>query len=93
MPVEEYIARLKAHGHRITPKVRAVIELFLERQSVLDPFEVQAWLKKKYKGVGLPTVYRILEKLEERGIPRVPVETPAPPGFAPLERKCLPESL
>ena len=68
MPVEDYLARLKEHGHRITPKVRAVIELFLERQSVLDPFEVQAWLKKKFKGVGLPTVYRILEKLAERGI-------------------------
>jgi len=68
MSTDPYIDRLKNNGHRITPKVRAVIEIFLERESVLDPVEVRARLQRRFKGVGLPTVYRILEKLGECGI-------------------------
>ena len=68
MPTDHYIARLKKNGHRITPKVRAVIELFLKRQTILDPFQVQADLQKRFKGVGLPTIYRILENLAKNGI-------------------------
>lgn len=68
MSVNNYLARLKENGHRITPKVRAVIELFLKCQSILDPLEVQAGLKKRFKGVGLPTIYRILENLASCGI-------------------------
>jgi Fe2+ or Zn2+ uptake regulation protein len=66
--IDNYLTRLKRNGHRITPKVRAVIELFLDGESVLDPFEVRARLRKKFKGVGLPTVYRILENLANNGI-------------------------
>lgn len=68
MPIDNYIDRLKKNGHRITPKVRAVIELFLQRESILDPFEVQARLQKRFQGVGLPTIYRILENLANNGI-------------------------
>jgi Fur family transcriptional regulator, ferric uptake regulator len=68
MPIDHYIARLKKNGHRITPKVRAVIELFLKRKTILDPLEVQAALRMRFKGVGLPTVYRILENLASSGI-------------------------
>ena len=68
MTMDTYIARLKQHGHRVTPKVRAVIELFLACGTILDPFEVQAKLQKQFKGVGLPTVYRILEGLASCGI-------------------------
>jgi Fe2+ or Zn2+ uptake regulation protein len=68
MPIENYIERSKKNGHRITPKVRAVIELFLERESILDPSDVQTRLQKRFKGVGLPTIYRILENLASCGI-------------------------
>ena len=68
MPIDNYIARLKKNGHRITPKVRAAIELFLKRESILDPFEVQAGLQRRFKNVGLPTIYRILENLAHSGI-------------------------
>jgi Fe2+ or Zn2+ uptake regulation protein len=68
MSTDTYIKRLKQHGHRNTPKVRAVIELFLKGESILDPFEVQAILQKRFNGVGLSTVYRILENLAECGI-------------------------
>ena len=37
MAINQYITRLRKNGHRITPKMRAVIELFLKRQSILDP--------------------------------------------------------
>lgn len=68
MPTETYIQRLREHGHRVTPKVRAVLKLFLERGSVLGPFEVRERLQKQFRGVGLPTVYRILEMLANCGI-------------------------
>ena len=68
MSIDIYIARLKENGHRITPKVRAVIELFLKCESLLDPFEVQGRLQRQFKGVGLPTIYRILESLAGCGI-------------------------
>lgn len=68
MPIDNYIARLKKNGHRITPKVRAVVELFLECGTILDPFEVQSKLQKRFKGLGLPTIYRILESLAGCGI-------------------------
>lgn len=68
MSDEMYIQRLREHGHRVTPKVRAVLKLFLEQGSVLGPFDVQAHLQKRFRGVGLPTVYRILEALANCGI-------------------------
>ena len=68
MSIEKYIKRLRQSGHRITPKVRAVLKLFVERGSVLDPFEVRAKLQPQFKGVGLPTVYRILESLANCGV-------------------------
>jgi Fe2+ or Zn2+ uptake regulation protein len=68
MSLDTYLTRLKEQRHRATPKVRAVIQLFLEQGSVLDPFEVQAKLQKEFRGVGLPTVYRILEGLAGCGI-------------------------
>ena len=68
MDLDVYIARLKEHRHRNTPKVRATIELFLKCGCLLDPFEVQARLQNQFRGVGLPTVYRILEKLAGCGI-------------------------
>jgi len=66
--VDTYIARLKKHGHRVTPKVRAVVELFLKDGCVLDPADVQTRLQKQFKGVGPPTIYRILENLGKSGI-------------------------
>jgi len=68
MSIDIYIARLKENRHRITPKVRAVIELFLKCESLLDPFEVRERLQRQFKGVGLPTIYRILESLAGCGI-------------------------
>jgi Fur family ferric uptake transcriptional regulator len=68
LSTEPYIRRLRKRGHRITPKVRAVLRLFFEQESVLDPFEVQVRLQKQFKGIGLPTVYRILESLANCGI-------------------------
>ena len=68
MSLDIYIARLKKHRHRVTPKVRATIGLFLKSGCLLDPFEVQARLQKQFKGIALPTIYRIMEKLAECGI-------------------------
>jgi Fe2+ or Zn2+ uptake regulation protein len=68
MSIDAYISRLKKNGHRVTPKVRATIELFLKCGCLLDPFEVQARLQKQFKGIGLPTIYRILEGLARCGI-------------------------
>ena len=65
---EKYIQRLRQKGHRITPKLRAVIELFLHNQRVLGAFEVHSALQNEFEALGLPTVYRILDNLAKAGI-------------------------
>ncbi|HWY29674.1 MAG TPA: Fur family transcriptional regulator [Candidatus Acidoferrum sp.] len=67
-PIDIYVDRFKKNDRRITPKVRAVIELFLKCGCLLDPLEVQAKLQKQFRGIGLPTIYRILDGLAGCGI-------------------------
>jgi Fe2+ or Zn2+ uptake regulation protein len=57
-------------GHRITQPRRAVIEALCRAQRSLDAHELLARAKKLHAGVGLATVYRTLDMLEEAGVVR-----------------------
>jgi len=59
-----YLEILKANSLKITPRRKAVIELFLTKGSYLGPYEIRDILKKKSLKIGLPSIYRILEELE-----------------------------
>ena len=65
---ETYSGVLKNNGLKVTPRRRAVIDLFLKAGRRLGPLEVHRRLAKKVGTLGRPTVYRILEELEAAGI-------------------------
>jgi len=61
----EIIEILKNNGLKKTPKRLSVIEIMEESEKLLTPAEVWSSLKLKFNHVGLPTVYRILQELEQ----------------------------
>ncbi len=65
---EAWLRSLQADGSRITAPRRAVVETLIESEYVLNPLEIYAQAKEKYPRLGLVTVYRTLEKLENLGL-------------------------
>lgn len=68
MDIIVYLKKLKEACFKITPRRKAVIELFLEEGRYLGPYEVRDGLKERFIKLGLPSVYRILEELKEAGV-------------------------
>ena len=66
--VDGWLERLQANGYRLTAPRLAVVEVVAGSQYVLNPLEVYAMARKRYAGLGLVTVYRTIEKLEELGL-------------------------
>ena len=66
--MQAYLQVLKDNRLKITPRRKAVIEIFMKRSAHLSPYDVQAKLKKKLSTIGLPTAYRILAELKNAGI-------------------------
>lgn len=62
---KEWINRLQTNGYRVTGPRRAVVEAVASSQHVLSPFDVFERSRARYPRLGLVTVYRTLEKLEE----------------------------
>ena len=67
-PTEDWLTRLQANDYRITAPRRAVVEIVAHSQRVLNPAEVFRLARRRYPALGLVTVYRTLEKLEELGL-------------------------
>jgi len=67
-PSQEWLNRLQAKGYRSTGPRRAVVETIVSSQHVLSPYEVFELARNRYPKLGLVTVYRTLEKLEELGL-------------------------
>lgn len=65
MSAELWLAQLHENGYRITAARRAVVETVEKSTRALTPVEVYDMARKKYRALGLVTVYRTLEKLEE----------------------------
>ena len=51
-----------------TPKRLAILDILGNEYAYLSPQEVWLRMKQRFKRIGLPTVYRNLEKLSENGI-------------------------
>jgi len=66
--MQSYIQVLKNNHLKITPRRKAVIEIFMKCSAHLSPYDVHAKLKKKLSTIGLPTVYRILAEFKNAGI-------------------------
>jgi Fur family ferric uptake transcriptional regulator len=63
--VANWLAQLEAKGYRLTAPRRAVVEIVALSQHVLTPFDIFEQAKPNHSKLGLVTVYRTLEKLEE----------------------------
>jgi len=61
----DWLARLTANGYRATAPRRAVVEIIAVSRHVLTPLDVFEQARPNHSKLGLVTVYRTLEKLEE----------------------------
>jgi Fur family ferric uptake transcriptional regulator len=66
--VESWLGRLQNNGYRLTAPRQAVVEVVASSQRVLIPLEVFEQARQRYPKLGLVTVYRTIEKLEEVGL-------------------------
>jgi Fur family ferric uptake transcriptional regulator len=65
MSAELWLAQLHENGYRLTDARRAVVETVEKSARALTPIDVYNAARRKYRALGLVTVYRTLEKLEE----------------------------
>jgi Fe2+ or Zn2+ uptake regulation protein len=63
-----WLARLAELGYRITGSRRAVVDVLAEAGTSLSPAEIYEQGRVLHKQLGLVTVYRTLEKLDELGL-------------------------
>lgn len=66
--MRKYKEILKENKLKITPKRTAIIKYFLENDKYSTPYDVWLYMKRKFKKIGLPTVYRNLSDFEKIGI-------------------------
>ena len=65
---EEWLDCLKGSGYRITSPRRAVVESLANSERALNAAEIFDIARERYPSLGLVSVYRTLEKLEELGL-------------------------
>jgi Fe2+ or Zn2+ uptake regulation protein len=65
---QDWLNRLQAEGYRVTAPRRAVVEVIANSEFLLDPAAIYAQARLRYRRLGLVTVYRTLEKLEQLGL-------------------------
>jgi len=65
MPVETWLNTLRENGYRLTEARKAVVDAVAESLRALTPLEVFDTARAAYPALGLVSVYRTLEKLEE----------------------------
>lgn len=65
---ETWLDLLQAQGYRLTAPRRAVVDIVARSTRVLSPADVYEQTRRQHPSIGLVTVYRTLEKLEELGL-------------------------
>jgi Fe2+ or Zn2+ uptake regulation protein len=60
-----WLEKLQTNGYRLTESRRTVVEIMAKSKRALSPLEVYDLARGQHAGLGLVTVYRTLEKLEE----------------------------
>jgi Fe2+ or Zn2+ uptake regulation protein len=68
MANETWLTQLQENSYRLTEARRAVVNVVQKSTRALTPMQVFDIARKKYAGLGLVSVYRTLEKLEELGL-------------------------
>ncbi|HEX8992859.1 MAG TPA: Fur family transcriptional regulator [Anaerolineales bacterium] len=65
MSPETWLTQLNDNGYRLTRARRAVVQTVARSTRALTPVEVYDSARRHYRALGLVSVYRTLEKLEE----------------------------
>lgn len=66
--LNDFHLALRKLNLKVTPKRLAILEILMKESVYLSPVEVWKEMKKRFKRIGLPTVYRNLEELSEGNI-------------------------
>lgn len=61
----KWLELLKENGYRLTAPRQAVVETIAFSRYILSPMDVYEQARRQYPRLGLVTVYRTIEKLEE----------------------------
>ena len=64
----QWFATLQQQGYRMTAPLRSLVNILANSSRALGPGELVELGRKSVPGMGLVTVYRALEKLEELGL-------------------------
>jgi Fur family ferric uptake transcriptional regulator len=67
---ETWLTQLRESGQRLTPARRAVVETLVASERAITPLEVYDAARRRYRRLGLVSVYRALETLEALGLIR-----------------------
>lgn len=65
---QTWLDTLAQSGYRLTESRKTVVDVIAGSQRALSPLEVFDLARARHTGLGLVTVYRTLEKLEELGL-------------------------
>ena len=65
--LDQVLAKLAENGFRITPQRKLVIEVILSGEYTC-PKEIHYYASLKYPKIGIATVYRVVQTLEEIGV-------------------------
>ncbi|MCE1255060.1 MAG: transcriptional repressor [Anaerolineae bacterium] len=65
---ETWLNTLQNQGYRLTAPLKAIVEILAGSTRALSPVDLYDLGRKSTPGMGLVTVYRALEKLEESGL-------------------------
>lgn len=68
MTVNFWLEQLQSNGYRLTSARKAVVGTVAEAETALNPLSVYERARVNCPSLGLVTVYRTLEKLEELGL-------------------------
>lgn len=68
MPGEIWLRQLQSNGYRLTPARRAVVRAVAASTSAVTPLQVYDSARRHHRALGLVSVYRTLEKLEQLGL-------------------------
>ncbi len=68
MQANEWLTQLQENGYRLTGARKVVVDIVAASTRAMSPLEVFDTARVEYPALGLVTVYRTLEKLEELGL-------------------------
>ena len=68
MTIDSWLTQFQENGYRLTGARRAVVEIVSSSNRALTPVEVYDAARAQYPALGLVSVYRTLDKLEELGL-------------------------